>query len=126
MEKKRPPAVLIGWRMLCPRCADAKLYQSYLKPVALCPVCQLDYSRADAGDGAVPFVMMIAGLFGVLTGVTLMFWLGANLAVTALGASVVVMGLTLALLPRFKSILIVMQYRYKAGDESALRFRDED
>ncbi|MFK7867490.1 MAG: DUF983 domain-containing protein [Alphaproteobacteria bacterium] len=125
-NEARPKPFITGWRGLCPRCAKGALYQSYLKPAASCKICTLDYSRADAGDGAVPFVMMAAGTVGVLIGVGLMFHFGLSMLITILVSCSAAMAVTLYLLPRVKGVLIAMQYYYKAGDETALRFRDSD
>lgn len=115
-----------GWRMVCPRCAKGALYQSYLKPALSCKACGLDYSRADAGDGAVPFVMMISGFCGIVIGLLTMFYWNLEMIWTILIACLLATMITLFLLPRVKAILIAMQYRYKAGDDSSLRFKNSD
>ncbi|MEM9169542.1 MAG: DUF983 domain-containing protein, partial [Pseudomonadota bacterium] len=50
-----PPPVLTGLAGKCPRCGRGALFQSYLKLNARCPVCDLDFSKADSGDGPAVF-----------------------------------------------------------------------
>ncbi len=121
-----PNPIHAGWRELCPRCGMAPLYGSYLKPMAHCPVCLLDYSRADAGDGAVPFVTLITGALGALVGWFGMFVLGMPMLWVIIIASLFAIAVTFYLLPKTKSLLIAMQYHYKAGDDTSLRFKDSD
>lgn len=54
-----------GLRGKCPRCGRGKLFDGYLKIASRCNVCSLDFSFADAGDGATWFVMLFASVFGV-------------------------------------------------------------
>jgi uncharacterized protein (DUF983 family) len=54
-----------GMRGKCPRCGRGRFFQSYLKVAKSCNSCGLDFSFADAGDGAAWFVMLFASVFGV-------------------------------------------------------------
>lgn len=43
-------ALVRGARGLCPRCAEAKLFRKWLKPVGRCAHCQQDWSLQQADD----------------------------------------------------------------------------
>lgn len=40
-----------GWKGLCPRCGEGKMFASYLKIVKTCDKCGLDYRFAAPDDG---------------------------------------------------------------------------
>lgn len=105
-----------GLRCRCPRCGQGRLYAAYLKIATGCPVCGLDYSFADAGDGPAVFVILIAGAL-IAAGAAFVeinfqppYWMHA-----VIWAPLTV-GLCLALLPPFKATLFALQYRNKAGE----------
>ena len=54
-----------GMRGKCPRCGRGSLFDGYLTVGKTCNNCKLDFSFADAGDGATWFVMLFACVFGV-------------------------------------------------------------
>jgi uncharacterized protein (DUF983 family) len=54
-----------GLRGKCPRCGRGRFFEGHLKVAKSCAVCKLDFSFADAGDGAAWFVMLFACVFGV-------------------------------------------------------------
>ncbi len=115
-EETPPSAWATGFRGRCPRCGQGRLYSGFLKVAPRCTVCDLDLSQEDAGDGAVPFVILIVGALGVLAGALPM--LAFDLPVwSAIVISVpVVVVLVLVLLPRAKGLLIALQYINRAGD----------
>lgn len=49
----------------CPRCGRGRFFTGYLKVAKSCTSCGLDFSFADAGDGAAWFVMLFACVVGV-------------------------------------------------------------
>ena len=49
----------------CPRCGRGKFFAGFLKVAKKCNACGLDFSFADAGDGAAWFVMLFTCVFGV-------------------------------------------------------------
>ncbi len=55
----------------CPRCAEGRLFKSYLKISERCDVCGLGFSDHDVGDG--PVVPAILVLGGIIVGLAL--WL---------------------------------------------------
>jgi len=111
-----------GFRGLCPRCGKGKLYQSFLKVADRCGHCDLDLSQEDAGDGAVPFIILIAGTLAVGIGVWVMFAFETGVWAPILVACPVVAAVVLLLLPRTKGLLIALQYINKAGDTGVNTF----
>jgi uncharacterized protein (DUF983 family) len=58
-----PPQVSVAraaFSCRCPRCGVGRLYDGLLLQVrAQCPVCGLDLTRQDAGDGPAVFVVFV-------------------------------------------------------------------
>ena len=48
-----------GWKGLCPRCGEGKLFSSWLKIADKCDVCGLDYRFASPDDGPAFFSLCI-------------------------------------------------------------------
>ena len=49
----------------CPRCGEGRLFTALLTVRPACPVCGLDLSAEDAGDGPAVFVILVLGLIVV-------------------------------------------------------------
>ncbi|MEQ8442515.1 MAG: DUF983 domain-containing protein [Alphaproteobacteria bacterium] len=105
-----------GFRGRCPRCGDGKLYSGFLKVGAKCGFCGLDFSFENAGDGAVPFLILLIGGIGVGLGAWVMLAFGTAVWVPIAIAVPVCILLTLVLLPKVKGLLIALQYLNSAGD----------
>ena len=106
-------AALFG---LCPRCGAGKLFDGYLSIAKRCTHCGLDYAIFDSGDGPAVFGILIVGAV-VCAGALWVeftfhppFWVHAALwlPITAI--------LSLAFLRLAKSLLLVLQYKHKAGE----------
>ena len=100
----------------CPRCGDGKLFDGYLNIAARCARCGLDYASFDAGDGPAVFVVLIVGAI-VCAGALYVeftyqppYWVHAVLWIPTIAI------LTFALLRLAKSLLLVLQYKNKAGE----------
>ncbi|MFB2550890.1 DUF983 domain-containing protein [Ensifer soli] len=111
-----PPVdpVGVGLKGLCPRCGQGKLFDGFLTVKPACAACGLDYAFADAGDGPVVFVILIAGF--LILGLAL--WLDVNYSpplwlhlVLWIPLAVVV---CLGLMRGLKGVLIALQYRNNA------------
>lgn len=101
-----------GLRCRCPRCGEGALFKGFLTVRKTCPVCGLDLTAQDSGDGPVAFIVLIVGAIvvgGALflevayeppVWVHLLLWLPLTLA------------LTLALMRPFKATLIALQYKH--------------
>jgi len=51
-----------GWKGLCPRCGQGRMFRSWLKIVDRCDVCDLDYRFAAPDDGPAFFSLCIIAL----------------------------------------------------------------
>ena len=106
--------VKAGLSCRCPRCGQGRLYDGLVKLRPSCMICGLDYAFADAGDGPVVFVVLIADF--LLLGMAL--WVQAHFAppvwvqILLWGPMAVVV--SLGLLRTIKSLLIALQYRNNA------------
>lgn len=112
----RPSAWAAGLRLRCPQCGKGEVFQGYLKFRDHCRACGADFRAADAGDGPAVFVILIVGaivaplLFILQFGLDLPGWLALALTMAA------AIGLCLALLPPFKSVLFALQWKHKARE----------
>lgn len=106
-------AALLG---RCPRCGGASLFDGYLKVAPACRACGLDYAVFDAGDGPAVFVILIVG--AIVAGSALFvevayqppYWVHAALWIPLICV------LSFVLLRLVKSLLLVLQYKHKAGE----------
>jgi uncharacterized protein (DUF983 family) len=103
-----------GLKARCPRCGQGRLYRQMLTPGDNCPVCHLDYSFIDSGDGPAVFVILILGF--VILGLALIvessfhppLWMQAILWIPT-----IIVACWWAL--RFtKALMIALQYKTKA------------
>ena len=106
-------AALLG---RCPRCGQSSLFNGYLNVASRCKVCDLDYTIFDAGDGPAVFVILIVG--AIVAGSALFvevkfqppYWLHAMLWLP------LILILSFAMLHFAKSLLLVLQYKHRAGE----------
>jgi uncharacterized protein (DUF983 family) len=106
-------AALLG---RCPRCGRGPLFRGFLTVAASCGACGLDYSRFEAGDGPAVFVILIVG--AIVAGGALLtevwyqppYWVHAVIWLPA------IVVLTFGFLRLMKSVLIVLQYKHRAGE----------
>jgi uncharacterized protein (DUF983 family) len=111
-EEERPLGLALrrGWQCRCPNCGAGTMMQSYLKVRDACPVCgeALFHQRAD--DGPAYLTILVVGhiLAPILYFVFVKYrpepWVLASIFVTATVA------LALFLLPRFKGMLVALQW----------------
>lgn len=100
----------------CPRCGQGALFKSFLGLKDRCAVCNLDYSKADAGDGPAVFIMFIVGFVAVAVAFIARFVWFAPIVTSFLISGGVAIALSLALLRPFKATLVALQYRHKAEE----------
>lgn len=110
--------VLAGLRQRCGSCGEGRLYTSYLKLAPACPVCGADFTKADTADGPAFFVgfavlILLAPFFFVLPMMDLAVWVKAAGYAVIIAATA---GLSLALLPIAKGVLLNLQLRHKAEE----------
>jgi uncharacterized protein (DUF983 family) len=117
-ENYYPPLSPIsnGIKGKCPRCGRGQLFSGYLTVAKSCASCGLDFSFADAGDGAAWFVMLFACIVGVgsIVGVEIAYspawWVHVLIAIPALVVAPIVM------LRPMKGVLLNQQWRMNAGE----------
>ncbi|MBP5858509.1 DUF983 domain-containing protein [Marivibrio halodurans] len=114
-----------GWKGRCPRCGQGRLYRSFLKVADRCAVCDLELGREDAGDGAVPFLILLIGGLGVGVAMILLFGLEWPVwGVFALTLPLMAL-LTVIAIPKAKGVLIALQFVTRAGDTGRNSFEEE-
>ena len=100
----------------CPRCGQGKLFDGYLSIAKNCSACSLDYAMFDAGDGPAVFVILIVGAIVCAAALYVEFtyqppyWVHAVLWIPTITI------LTLVLLRLAKALLLVLQYKNRAGE----------
>jgi len=112
-EPQTARAALFG---RCPRCGKGRLFDGYLHIAPHCSAGGLDYAMFDAGDGPAVFVILIVG--GIVAGSALVvevkysppYWVHAVLWIP------LILILSFAMLRFMKSLLLVLQYKHKAGE----------
>lgn len=97
----------------CPRCGQGKLYKGLLQIAGRCPVCDLDYSAVDTGDGPAVFVIFIVGPIVVGLALWLELTYEPQLWIHAVLWLPLTLGLSFALIRPLKAFLIAQQYRHK-------------
>ncbi|HHI82639.1 MAG TPA: DUF983 domain-containing protein [Rhizobiales bacterium] len=108
-------SLVTGLKGKCPRCGKGSLFDGYLEVAKKCNVCGLDYSFADAGDGATWFVMVISSTLTISVVLWVEFTWHPAYWVHALVALPLALGLPFLLLRPIKAILINQQYKTKAA-----------
>ena len=112
----RHSPILTGLRLRCPQCGVGEVFGGYLKLRDNCRACGADFGAADAGDGPAVFVILIVG--AIVAPLLIILQFGLNLpgwlALTITFAAAI--GLCLALLPPFKSVLFALQWKHKARE----------
>jgi uncharacterized protein (DUF983 family) len=112
-EPQTAVAALLG---RCPRCGEGRLFNGYLHIAPRCSACGLDYAMFDAGDGPAVFVILIVG--AIVAGSALVvevkyappYWVHAVIWIP------LILILSSSLLRLMKSLLLVLQYKHKAGE----------
>lgn len=109
--------ISLGFAGRCPRCGEGKIFSSYLKVADRCTVCGLGFSGHDAGDGAVVPALLVLGAVLVGGALYVEFTYEPPLWVHIVIWGPLVVGSTMALLPRLKGIGIALQHRFRSTEE---------
>jgi len=116
MAAKEPGVLPLALFGKCPRCGKGRLFDGYLKVAKSCGECGLDYAMFDAGDGPAVFVILIVG--AIVAGGALYveftyqppYWVHAVIWLPTIAI------LTFTLLRLAKALLLVLQYKHRAGE----------
>ena len=103
-------AMLRGGRGRCPRCNDAKLFSGYLKPVAVCPSCQQDWTHQQADDFPAYIAILLTG--HIMAPIIIALIQETALSLAALAAIIVplMLALMFGFLQPAKGAIIAMQW----------------
>lgn len=113
--KSRPlrAHLLSGFLGRCPKCAKGRIFEKGLSIRSQCPVCELNLSGHESGDGPAVAATFFLGALALAIALWIEFVYRPPLWVHAAAAvPVVVIGAFLMLRP-LKGMLIAMQYRYR-------------
>ena len=104
-----------GWRMRCPRCGEGWMLRAYLKVRDACPHCGEALHHARADDGPAYMTILVVG--HLMAPLILWFYpaFRPSPLVTATVFSAGCVALSLFLLPRFKGIVVAVQWRNRMG-----------
>lgn len=105
-----------GFGGKCPRCGQGDLFKGFLALHARCSVCDLDFAKADSGDGPAFFVMSFVSFFAVAIAFIARFGWDAPMGVALFASIGFTIVATLLLLRPTKAILIALQYANKAAE----------
>jgi uncharacterized protein (DUF983 family) len=104
------PAIAKGLRCRCPACGKGALYTKYLELADRCPDCGEDLSHARADDGpAYLTILVTAKVMGTLMLLVFETWQPPPLVLFGV-FSVGVVTMALYLLPRFKGLIVGVQW----------------
>jgi uncharacterized protein (DUF983 family) len=109
-ERPTKPAIMNGLRCRCPNCGEGKLFDRYLHVADICPNCgeELFHHRADDGP-AYLVILLVAHIIGFAIHFMWVAWRPepwVMATVLSLGA----VGLSLALLPPMKGLVVGVQW----------------
>lgn len=96
----------------CPRCGEGSLFVGLLTVRAACPVCGLDLSAQDAGDGPAVFVIFFLGLIVVGLAAWVELKYEPPIWVHMLLWTPLIVGGAILMLRPLKAGLIALQYRH--------------
>ena len=96
----------------CPRCGEGALFTGLLTVRPACPVCALDLSAQDAGDGPAVFVILFLGLIVVGLAAIVEIRFSPPLWVHMLLWTPLILGGAILMLRPLKAGLIALQYRH--------------
>jgi len=96
----------------CPRCGEGPLFSGLLTVRQSCPVCGLDLSAQDAGDGPAVFVILLLGF--VVVGLASMVEMRSQppLGVHVVRWTPLILVGAIAMLRPLKAGLIALQFRH--------------
>ncbi|WP_375551890.1 DUF983 domain-containing protein [Rhodophyticola porphyridii] len=104
------PAIRRGLRQRCPSCGRGHLFESYLKLRPACESCGEDLSHARADDGpAYLAILVTAKVLGMLMLWVYTTWQPGPYLLSAM-FSVGAVAMALYLLPRFKGMIVGIQW----------------
>lgn len=109
-ERPVKPAAWRGWRRRCPRCGTGPMMKSYLKVHDSCPVCSEELHHQRADDGPAYLTILVVGHLMVPFFHYGWKWFRPDPLVLFSVLSVLAVAASLYLLPRFKGMMVGIQW----------------
>ena len=110
MPSKRD-AAWRGFKGVCPKCGEAKLFRAYLKQVDHCPSCGAAWGEVRADDAPAWATMLVVGHVLALAFHVFIFRLNLGVWAGIAALCTVVTVMSLLLLPRMKGFFIAWIWR---------------
>jgi uncharacterized protein (DUF983 family) len=96
----------------CPRCGEGAIFAGLLTVRPACPVCGLDLSAEDAGDGPAVFLIFFLGALAVGIAAMMEIEFEPPIWVHLLVLTPIIVGGAIGLLRPMKAYMIALQYRH--------------
>ena len=103
-------AVFRGARSRCPRCSDAKLFTSFLKPIETCPRCLQDWTHQQADDFPAYVSILLTGHMMAPIIIALVQETALSLAVLAAIIVPLMLALMIVFIQPAKGAIIALQW----------------
>ena len=107
------PAVRRGLLRCCPNCGEGRLFEGYLKVTDSCPACGEVLSHHRADDGPAYLTILLVGHLLAFLMHFLWVTFRPDPLVFATFLTVIAVGLSLWLLPRFKGAIVGYQWAHR-------------
>ncbi len=109
-ERPVKPALLRGWRRVCPNCGSGPIFDGYLSVHDSCPVCSEEFYHHRADDGPAYLNILITGhIVAPLMLVTFEIF-RPDPIILSLIFILIFVTVALYMLPRIKGALIALQW----------------
>jgi len=96
----------------CPRCGEGRIFTRLLSVRPTCPVCGLDLSAEDAGDGPAVFLIFFLGAVAVGIAAWMEIAFEPPIWVHLAVLTPLILGGAILLLRPMKAAMIALQYRH--------------
>ena len=116
MAETPPTLLAAALRCRCPRCGEGALFTGVLTLRPACPICGLDLTEADTGDGAAVFIILLLGALMVGLAFWVEFRFNPPLWVHAVLWPALTIPLAIALMRPIKAALVYQQYRNRRSE----------
>jgi len=114
-------SIKTGLRCACPRCGQGKLFTGILTILEKCTVCDFDFGRLNADDGAAFFIIVLYSAIILPLAAWFQFALDPPIWVhLVIWLPIIVFGAILLMRP-FKAWLLAQQFKHNVDDADFTR-----
>jgi len=117
MPRKKWPHIKNGLKETCPKCGDAALFESYLKPVKTCKSCGYDWSKIRAELGPAWAAMTLSAHIVVPIYHFFIFDSGWPNWLQISTLMIIATAICLLALPRMKGLFMGIVWLYRSDDK---------